>query len=344
MPQNPLTTAAQNDSTGLKWIWDFGFLRPQELGTLLWPDAKHASKAGERIARKWLKDGLILRRELPNHSGSVLVLSKAGAEYLSHAQGIDARSGKDIGSMTAGDWSPPATWRHDLLASGLLALLRRDGYTIMPEQLLRRENPNKLVPDGIAIKDGKAIWIEVESARKTGSHMDKMCRSLIAAARGAGVTVLSGITCTQAAVAYDPAQTDERGHALGHHQRVCAGLKRYTPTDIALQFIQLKKTGAGVSGYEIALGLIEADAITRAMAKMTWSERMGDGGEQEHYTQAIPGLFEIAYARKDDAWMARLILDEDCYDPTTKSLRFNTLKDLKRYAAKMSLGMIKVTR
>jgi len=338
MPQNPLATAAQLDKYGLKWIWDFGFLRPQELGVLLWPGAKHASKAGERIARKWLKDGLVLRRELPNHSGSILVLAKAGAEHLSHAFGIDARSGKDVGSMTAGDWSPPKTWRHDLLAAGLLALMRRDGYTIMPEQLLRRENPNKLVPDGIAIRGDKAIWIEVESARKTGPHMDKMCRSLIAAARGVGVTVLSGITCNHAAIAYDPAQSDERGHALSHHQRVCAALEKHTPTDIALHFIKVKKTGAGVSGYEIALGLVEANAITQAAAAQMWTERAIDGGT-ERYTQWLPGLIEMSYTRRSEGWIASLILDDE--DQTVKTLRFDTLKSLKRYAARLSLGLIK---
>lgn len=346
MRQNPLVTAAQLDKIGLNWIWNFGFLRPQELGLLLWPKSTHSTKNAERIARKWLADGLILRRTLPKHAGTVLVLSKAGAEFLSHEFGIDAKSGKDIGEMTAGVWSPPKTWRHDILAAGVLALMRRDGHTIYPEQKLRRENPNKLVPDGIAltIKDGTpyAVWIEIESARKTGKRMDTMCKSLIAAASGTSVK-LSGITCTQAAVAYDPAQTDERGYELDHHQRVINALRKFARSDFPVHFLELKKTGVGITGYTLKTGVIEADAVTQAVARMIWSTHTSESGEQEHRTYAhMPGFHEFCYTRKDDAWVLRLI-PADEYEDAEKILRFGTLKALKRYAAKLDLGLIKLT-
>lgn len=344
MRQNPLVTAAQLDKIGLNWIWDFGFLRPQELGNLLWPKSTHSTKNAERIARKWLADGLILRRTLPKHAGTVLVLSKAGAEFLSHEFGIDAKSGKDIGEMTAGVWSPPKTWRHDILAAGVLALMRRDGHTIYPEQKLRRENPNKLVPDGIAlkIKDGTpyAVWLEIESARKTGKRMDTMCKSLIAAASGTSVK-LSGITCTQAAVAYNPAQTDERDYSLDHHQRVVNALRKFARSDFPVHFLELKKTGVGVASYTLKTGLIEADAVTQAVARMSWSTRKSDSGEQEHYTY-IPDLVDFCYTQKGDLWIARLTLLDADNEEEERFVRFRTQKALKRYAAKLDLGLIKL--
>ena len=188
MKMNTLDKGAELDLRGLLWVWDFGWLRPRELGRLLWPNLGHATKNAERHCRKWESNGLIIRRELPNHNGTAIVLSSKGADLL-YEHGIKAKTGKDIGSTRKKTeeekkqdeikkkkeeekngninedeskkkkgkksnedivWIPPATWKHDILSAGTLSILHENGHDIYPEMKLRRENPNiKKIPDGI---------------------------------------------------------------------------------------------------------------------------------------------------------------------------------------------------
>ena len=137
MKHQGLQRSAVIDIQGLTAIWDFGWLRPQELGRLMWPEATHQVKYAERIARKWCDKGLILSRKLPAHNGTALVLSESGARLLRESIGVAAQSGKDWGETRNGAWMAPRWWRHDLVANSLLSIMAARGHHVIPEALVQ---------------------------------------------------------------------------------------------------------------------------------------------------------------------------------------------------------------
>lgn len=333
MGTNGQIKGLERDVEGLSLIWDYGWLRPQELGLLMWHKAEHATKYGERLARKWVTKGYVLARKLPDHNGTAYVLSQAGADFLQSVCNIEARTGKDWGEMVDGAWVAPKWWRHDLMANGLLAVLASKGVTVLPERKLRRENQKLAkIPDGLAINaDGKAIWwLEVESARKTGKSMDEMAKALIRAPAGKA-PVLSGHRPNASMVAFAASARDDRDNVINHQLRVTTAIQRFSPRDTTVTFMELAMVGSGVSNYAYENRLIQADEVTRKAARMTeigWEQDKDTGGR----TCFFAGLV-ARYFKAGDAWQYELT---DCRDERPHHERYTELepKVLSRGTAK----------
>lgn len=270
-----------NDIRGLLMLWNFGWLRPQELGLLLWPSSPHRVKYAERIGRKWLAQAFIIARQLPNHHGTAWVLSKAGAALLNEKTGVPSRSGKDWGNSSNGSWSAPQWWRHDLLAHSLLALLASIGHEVIPERQLRRENSVSKLPDGLSISpDGTAIyWIEIESARKSGKHMDLMAEALVRIAIGKAPT-LSGHKAKHSMICYASSAIDERGYRLNHRERVLNALSRHAPRDLLVALYQLTLKGPAVAGFRGESVSVQSDLVSKRLQQWRhyWFEDPDDEG------------------------------------------------------------------
>jgi hypothetical protein len=393
-PQNPVQIGKEMDLRGLEWVWDFGWLRPQELGRLLWPKVGHATKNAERICRKWEDNGLIIRRNLPNHNGTAIVLSSNGAELLKEI-GIDAKTGKDIGFARKKTdeekreyedrkkkekekkkektkdpenknkkrrkknnedivWKPPATWKHDLLSSGVLSICHEMGHEIFPEMKLRRENPNtNKIPDGI-IKwknpNGGAtlrIWLEVEASKKSGTkYGDPLAKAVIDSMNEKG-DELSQIRCNYAMIAFNPNQICDRGYSLDHKERIKSKIEKLTKKDIKVSFLELKLTGLGVSGFKIINEKIESNEIARAVALLDkkWEKKLNryrvKGREMEFCSDIIRGLYKAEYWKENEKWFLEYTdqaeIDERSIDPERTKIEFTTLTELKRQAAKLHL-------
>ena len=170
----PFEQRRLKDANGLLFVYQFGWLRTAELGKLMWPDSPASRQAADRLARSWIERQFVIVRDLPDGAGRALVLAKAGVRLLAE-NGIESGSGKSIGKLNGDDWLPPASWRHDLIAHGVLCELHRLGYTVYPEmELRRRASSHPKIPDGFAIKSGEGIWLEVENARKSGKEMHNL--------------------------------------------------------------------------------------------------------------------------------------------------------------------------
>lgn len=257
----------KRDFDGLRLVWDFGWLRPQELGRMLWPDAQHSTKYAERLARKWQEKGYVLARPLPDHNGTAIVLSSAGAAFLEQ-RGVPARSGKDFGETDGGKWLAPLQWRHDLLAAGLLSLLVEQGAEVIPEKRLRRENPGlKKYPDGLIFDNrGRATWLEVERARKTGGYLDDLAAALIQVAAGEAPEIC-GHKPTIAAIA--AAEGGSAGLSdIDHEKRVRSALQRHAEAEMRLVVFRLTMKGSGVSSFEHDSHLVEPDSLARLLARV----------------------------------------------------------------------------
>jgi len=272
------------DFGGLFWIYKFGYLRLQELGLLLYPDPainKYPYQYAVRLATKWREKQLVIARVLPDNAGTVLMLSKKGAEFLSE-KGIDeAKSGKDFGSIKGDKWVPNIDWKHHIIASSILTQLRRDGFErFVSEIIIKRFNAseriNDKVPDGIYLDEDLQCWnaLEVESARKTGPDMKRLIRSIISTSEGNRIVMHNNIKCVS--IAYDRNSTDERGYALDHRSRVISAIKKESSRDITLQFINCDFSNYALRSYETEKCTIEADAISAYLPRMEWQKRGGE--------------------------------------------------------------------
>lgn len=257
----------QNDQLGLTWVNTFGSLRTAELGKLMWPNDPHARTRTDRVARSWIERGLVIARPLPDGAGRLLVLSEPGARLLRN-EGIEARSGKDIGETKAGKWIAPAYWQHDLMAAGVLATLYENGYEIQTEREIRNSNPSLIkIPDGLAWESeqpNKAYWLEVENARKTGKHMQDLANALCVVSHGIS-PLISGIRPTRGLVALVPTATDERDYRLSHRARVTAAIQREAKNDVTLCWATCTMLGCGVARITIEQELIAAEPAARMM-------------------------------------------------------------------------------
>lgn len=287
------------DIAGLTWTHRFGWLRPQELGMLLWPRNSASRKYGEALVRKWQRHNLVITRSLPRHAGSGIVLSQRGADFLKQ-NGVPGKSGKDWGETHHGVWVAPRWWRHDLLAMGVLAIMHSDGYQIIPERQLRRECECVKFPDGLILSpDGKTTWwVEVESARKSGKAMTEMVEMLVKVAQGSAPK-LAGRKATNSLLCFVEGETDERGLSLNHGIRVMNAIERTANADTRLEICKLELSGQGVSALWREVVTVESDSIAK------WIQRMENIGWHKNaagqQTCFMSGN-EFVYWRSADGW------------------------------------------
>lgn len=283
-----------NDSAGLKFVHAFGWLRAAELGALLFPKTANATIAAARIIRSWEQRRFVIVRELPERSGRAVVLAAGGVRFLAE-NGHQANSGKDLGSTTGGEWKPPASWRHDLIAAGVLAELRKRGYGVIPEaELRRRAKDCPKLPDGLLRSpQGQWIWLEVEHARKSGKNLQDLGKALALACAGE-IKAIAGVSCTAALVAYCDSR-DERGYAVNHKERVIKAVSEHCKKPIELLTARCSVIGVGVSGLALEKTLVEpqkAVAVLRVLNAEKWLQ-LGNEIQQAHYGSHIASVWPI---------------------------------------------------
>lgn len=274
---SPHEQSFQNDTNGLSWLHRFGWLRTHELGPLLWPSNSEARHRADRLARSWRERGLVLERVLPQRAGRALVLAAGGVRLLADA-GFEAASGKDFGETHGGVWVPPMTWRHDLLANGVLVDLHRKGFEVLPEAHIRRHAGRVAkMPDGLAVRGHQVIWLETEMARKTGPSMRLLADALCSVGEGAAAPIM-GLRPTHSVVAFADARRDERGHTLNHRRRVSAAVAAAARRAVPITWASCTLCGAGVEAVSYVEGIVEADraaAIMRRLESAGWHPETG---------------------------------------------------------------------
>lgn len=280
------TLRLQNTVTALHFVHQFGWLRVVELGTLMKPHTATALEAGSRLARSLISRRLVLVRRLPEGAGQVLVLATAGVRLLAE-HGICAVSGKSIGRASGKYWIPSMTWKHDVLAHGVLCELFKRGYEVLPEAEIRRRAGNiAKLPDGLArAPDGSWLWLEVESARKSGLHMRRLADAMTAVS--AGQVEVCGVRPTRSLVAYVGSAFDERGHRLNHRERVASAIAATARSDVQLSFAECSRKGAaGISSIQLTEATVAADrasAILKRLDASGWRCDEAAGVTKAHY-------------------------------------------------------------
>lgn len=306
----------ENDVNGLLWVHRFGGLRAVELGGLMWPTNRTARQQADRLLRSWLSRKLVLKRMLPERAGALHVLASGGVRLLAQ-HGILAGSGKDIGAVTEKTWTPPLTWRHDLIGAGLLVELHRRGCQVFPETHLRRHAAELAkVPDCVAAHpDGKQVfWIEVENARKSGPEMRHLAQALVRVALGNAPAIL-GLKPTTGMVAFVPTARSELGHQIDHQTRVRNAVAAASRSDIDLTWAACTLQGvAGVGAISFSRERIPSDraaAILRALDAGGWKDV--NGCQEAHYDGHLAQVwqedeeYKFAWAYRIDEKPAELV-------------------------------------
>lgn len=290
----------QNDRDGLLALDHYGWLRPQELGTFLWCHATHRTKYAERLTRRWMQAGYVLPRRLPDHQGTAFVLAARGVRHLESC-GYSAQSGTDWGCTQKGVWQPPLSWRHDLIAHGILLHLFQSAslsgirdISLVPENQIRRHAPlRSKIPDGLAVLKSESgqvrtIWLEVECARKSGHSMQGLAQGILDVSAGRASPVF-GFQPTEVWVAYVRDSLDERRMQLNHRERVSAALQRLGKARCSLSFCEVVLKGAGVDHFTLCPCTIEGDEVAAKRARLDqigWVPDPETGGRVCVYAQA----------------------------------------------------------
>jgi hypothetical protein len=277
-------TRRKNTIRALRWISEFGWIRPAELGVLMWPGMKSTKTNGARLATQLIERQLVIERKLPEGAGRAIVLSLAGCRVLAE-QSISAASGKDIGTATPDGWIPRLSWRHDLLAHSLLAHLHRVGFEIWPEHLIRRlmdvetnrastgsdKREHRKIPDGLAKKGNHVLWVEVERARKSGGHLEDLANAVINAYRGK--LSVANMCATIALVVYVPSAKSELGYHVDHRTRITNAIEVLAGSDVKVMWCACELRGASLDKMKFDEVVIQGGDRVRFVLKQL--ERIG---------------------------------------------------------------------
>lgn len=270
----PRLDEGEHAAHALRLIGRFTWLRATELGRLLHPGQRHSRKYAEKHLRKLLALRMVVARRLPGAgAGTAFVLATRGAQFLNDWNagqvGYEYRAGTDWGSSTNGIWEPPRSWRHDLIATGVLACLReRLEWGVFPEPMLRHWVPQaEKHPDGLLVVGNQvSIWLEVENARKSGRNIEQLVRALARASLRRPCSsfheVLGGVPIARGMVAINAEARDERGRRLNHLTRVESALSKQTfsrHTQFTLLVAWVTLRGVGVDEVRIEERVFDAD-------------------------------------------------------------------------------------
>lgn len=259
----------RNDLAGLYWIYRFGWLRVQELGRLMRPENRNGHIQVAEYARSWLARGLVLKRTLPGNAGDALLLAEGGVRMLREA-GLEGRvrSGKSVGSLVNGKWTPPKTWRHDLRTAGLLALLQADGYEIWADLELRRQARVWKLPDGIVKRGSEISWVETEFSRKpisprSDSKLGMLAKALNAVSDGV-IEPVMGMRATGSLVVYSEQDRDDKG-AIDHRKNITRAIQIETNGVTKLTWARVIERGYSVVEYELEADEIRGERMLKVL-------------------------------------------------------------------------------
>lgn len=285
----PRLDTNEHAATALHFIARFGWLRAIELGRFVYPNDKHGRKYAEKLLRKLVQLRYVLPRKLPGvGAGTAYVVAARGAAWLnSNAVGSNERNahteeddyyrdGTNWGRTNKdGVWSPPLSWEHDLLATGVLSLFWQQGAVdVVSERELLRMMPNASKhADGLAVtKDPhgqlQTVWLEVERSRKSGENLDAMLKAIVAAQRGTPVTNYPGLPPVKhGMIAVPQTCQDERGYSLNHQQRILNRLAKVgVKSDTNINFVLMQLKHVTVESIRFATIVAKANGTANEQA------------------------------------------------------------------------------
>jgi hypothetical protein len=176
---------------------------------------------------------------------------------------------------------PPDQWRHELLTAGVLSLIHEHGGEFLTERQIRaRQLCTGKIPDGlywyaasIDPETGENLpeevtWLEVENARKDHKTLLEELAIVLCNVSNGRQPSIAGMQPTWAEIAFVPASTDNRGHALDHRYRVTQAIKTYAHSTTQIVWCPLKMSGRGVVAWELETETIHPNPALKIEAEL----------------------------------------------------------------------------
>jgi len=282
----------QNIVDALYFIHMHGWLRPIELGGFLWPKNALPRAPGYAIAKVLQQLRLVHAIVLPDRVGRALVLARRGAALL-RENGIATAQAQEC-------WQCARSWRHELIAAGVLAALYKDGWDILPEREIRRRtgsHQTTKIPDGLACdRGGNWWWIEVEHARKSGPQLRRLATHISATS---GKVEICGMRTTGVLLAYPKDVRDEGGHRIDHRRRVTHAAETWIKGPVPILWAPCQMLGAGVLSVTTESEVLYPSAARRVL-KVLDARKWEAGGDGDSWIGTHPP--HTAYVWHDEEY------------------------------------------
>jgi hypothetical protein len=267
----------------------FSWLRLQECVLFMWydTDPKHGYQYAVTLFKKLQGKGLVHLQKMDEHAGTAAVLTITGAKMVRNA-GFFAKKMPLLQDLYGNEyWEPNPFWQHDLMTTGLCALLLQDRkitesskamYWTEPEinkmpaisnNILREEEPR--IPD-LLITTKFGIWaIEMERSRKDGQKKKPMIENAFLTNKADGVAKHSfnGVEPVLVAFAFNKDEQEfvkktGKIRKVKHQESITAAMfyqaQLFKEEIISVPVLRMKIKNFGVVGYEYQV--IDIDVAT----------------------------------------------------------------------------------
>ena len=200
-------------------IGRFGWLRIQEIGLFFWPDidkdkfdnelensiqahfncrmSVNRYQYAQNLVKKLISKNQVLTQKLPEHAGTAVVLTEKGAKIARKYFKYIRRARVTVNEEKTFTWTPPKSWKHDLLSHGLCSLILSHGKYGLENATFRTDHELRIsdvegnhllmqhvrYPDlmiEINYKGERVMWgIEIEKSRKHGERRNIMIENAV---------------------------------------------------------------------------------------------------------------------------------------------------------------------
>jgi hypothetical protein len=306
------------------------------------------------LVRRWIKQKWVLVRKLPDGAGRAYVLSGTGAARLREAGVASATTGKDWGvydplpasAVAAGKeavkiarrllkWRAPAhTWKHDLLAAGVLSLLHELGFEFFTEPELKDgtlNQKNRKIPDGLAWRGSTVYWLEVERADKRGKPLNFLANELHLVGSGRGATV-QGKRPTEALVAYIAGGRNKGGTLMKHRQIVTRAIHRIAKETTDVTWAACEMKGHGVQSMTLEEERASAEKGDRMLAALERSGWTAEPLKENRWFATATEATAHVWCDGQDNWAAQVTFDDKSY---TSAMMTRTKTEAKAICARL---------
>jgi hypothetical protein len=301
MEQKPLTNIEighKNRIEALMLIWRFRWLRPLELGQLMWLTSNNPQQQGAALVKKLQTRKLVALKKLPDGGGTAAVLSERGArllrdEVIGQNMTIDTKSQK-WGETVEGKFVPNLQWKHDLLAHSLLILLKRQGAknVYSETEILRRyplSNLKGKAPDGLFSLNGNHYWLEQERREKQGKALEELIFEIERVAGGKSQQFFD-IKPHRMAIAIPPNEYNRRGNLIDHRKIIEAKIQKTIDGMVRVYFFHLQMKGHAVIGFNIEEAKIFSNAELQKIEHQARERRRLDKMQNEEEWKIFQGV------------------------------------------------------
>lgn len=300
MPRN-YEKGLEQEVDCLVLIGRFGWLRIQEIGMFFWPGTDKVEyddyldnfiqdytinknqinryQYAQNLVKKLVSKNQVLTQKLPEHAGTAVILTEKGAKIARRYFKYIRKARVTINDDMSFNWTPPRSWKHDLLSHGLCSLIinhekyRLGNARFWTDHEIRMSDVegNHLLLTQVRYPDlmieinysgKKIVWgIEIEKSRKHGKKRNLMIENAVITNKKNGYSRHSydNINIDKIVFAYDPNEIEHIGdgkfkkinHRSNIENAVLNQLNKIDVQEMDIYLIEFEVKNFGVVGFKL---------------------------------------------------------------------------------------------